>query len=288
MCEVICARDQTELPLTQDTRAQCCMRFDDTRTMAVHRSSHRPRDWDAETYDSLPLPHERWAAHTISRLRLTGSEHVVDFGCGTGRDTVRLLSMLPNGRVIAIDGSQRMLAALRARLGSDVDRVQVLKADLGRPLPLDDPVDAVVSVATLHWLRDHFAVFRHIADTLRPGGQFVAEFGGYGNIATVTAVLAEVLGSKMPADVWHFPRPDETRRRLEAAGFTDISVDLAPDLVTFDNERQFEQYLHTVVLGGHMRSMSRLQRVGLARSVVTRLQRRELDYVRLRVDARKS
>ena len=256
--------------------------------MAIRGSSHRPREWDAETYDSLPLPHERWAALTICRLRLTGSEHVVDFGCGTGRGTVRLLPMLPDGRVIAIDGSERMLSALRARLGSDADRVQVLKADLSRPLPLNDPVDAVVSVATLHWLPDHSAVFRHIADTLRPGGQFVAEFGGYGNIATVTAALTDELGGEMPADVWNFPRPDETRRRLEEAGFADISVDLAPDLVTFDNERQFEQYLHTVVLGGHMRSISRVERVGLARSVATRLQRRELDYVRLRVDARRS
>jgi trans-aconitate 2-methyltransferase len=256
--------------------------------MAIHANSHRPRDWDAATYESLPLPHERWAALAISRLRLTGSEHVVDFGCGTGRDTVRLLPMLPYGRVIAIDGSQRMLAALRARLGSDADRVQVLKADLNRPLPVDDPVDAVVSVATLHWLPDHSAVFRHIADALRPGGQFVADFGGYGNVATVTAALADVLGSEMPADVWNFPGPDETRRRLEDAGFADISVDLAPDLVTFANERQFEQYLHTVVLGGHIRSISRRRRAGLARSVATRLQRRELDYVRLRVNARKS
>ena len=274
-------------PLTRNTHAQRPTHFDDTRTMAVRGSSHRPRDWDAETYDSLPLPHERWAALTLSRLRLTGSEHVVDFGCGTGRDTVRLLSMLPDGRVTAIDGSQRMLVALRARLGPDAGRVQVLKADLSRPLHLDDPADAVVSVATLHWLRDHSAVFRHIADMLRPGGQFVAEFGGYGNIATVTAALADVLGGEMPVDVWHFPGPDETRRRLQRAGFTDISVDLAPDLVTFDDERHFEQYLHTVVLGGHMRSISRPQRVGLARSVATRLQRRELDYVRLRVDARK-
>ena len=148
---------------------------------------------------------------------LIEGERVVDFGCGTGRDTVRLLPMLPDGRVIAIDGSQRMLSALRARLGSDADRVQVLKADLSRSLPLDDPVDAVVSVATLHWLPDHSAVFRHIADALRPGGQLVAEFGGYGNIATVTAALADVLGSEMPADVWNFPGPDETRRRLEAA-----------------------------------------------------------------------
>ena len=92
----------------------------------------------------------------------------------------------------------------------------------------------------------------------------------------------------MPADVWNFPGPDDTRRRLEDAGFADISVDLAPDLVTFENEHQFEQYLHTVVLRGHMRSISRRQRVGLARSVATRLQRRELDYVRLRVDARRS
>lgn len=46
-----------------------------------------PREWDATTYDSLPLPHLEWGRRTLDRLGLSGDERVLDLGCGTGRDT---------------------------------------------------------------------------------------------------------------------------------------------------------------------------------------------------------
>lgn len=61
-------------------------------------------EWDARVYDALPLPHKRWGAAAIERLALTGDETVIDLGCGTGRDAEQLLKVLPNGRVVAVDG----------------------------------------------------------------------------------------------------------------------------------------------------------------------------------------
>lgn len=43
-------------------------------------------EWDARTYDTLPLPHEHWGARAIAQLRLNGNETILDLGCGTGRD----------------------------------------------------------------------------------------------------------------------------------------------------------------------------------------------------------
>ena len=185
-------------------------------------------EWDARSYDALPLPHKRWGPAAIARLRLAGDETVADLGAGTGRDAQQLLAVLPRGRVLAIDGSQQMLAQLRDRLAGQLDRVQVLQADLREPLPATEPVDAVLSVATLHWLPDHAQVFGSVARMLRPGGQFVAEAGGLGNIAGVRAVLGE-LGADDGRDIWNFAGAAETRARLAAAGFTGIEVGLVPD-----------------------------------------------------------
>jgi trans-aconitate 2-methyltransferase len=119
-----------------------------------------PREWDAATYDALPLPHHRWGRGVLSALPLVGDEVVLDVGAGTGRDTEALLGRLPRGHVLAVDGSASMLERLRARLTAvPADRLTVLQADLRQPLALDGPVDAVFSVATLHWLPDHPAVF---------------------------------------------------------------------------------------------------------------------------------
>src|SRR5579875_2099457 len=146
-------------------------------------------EWNARRYDSLPLPHLRGGEGVIGQLELAGGETVADIGCGTGRDAERLLGLLPRGRVAVVDGSEQMLAQMRTRLAGRLDRVDVVRADLRRPLALPRQVDAAISVATLHWLPDHTVVFESVARALRPGGRFVAEAGGLGNIASVLATV---------------------------------------------------------------------------------------------------
>jgi len=139
----------------------------------------RPREWDAATYDALPLPHEQWGRRLLEALPLRGDERVSDLGAGTGRDTEALLGRLSRGHVVAVDGSAVMLDRLRQRLAEvGPERLSVLRADLREPLTLQEPVDAVFSVATLHWLPDHTAVFASLAGVLRPGGLLRAEWGG--------------------------------------------------------------------------------------------------------------
>jgi trans-aconitate 2-methyltransferase len=244
-------------------------------------------DWDARSYDALPLPHKRWGPAAIARLRLAGDETVADLGAGTGRDAGQLLAALPRGRVLAIDGSQQMLAQLRERLAGQLDRVQVLEADLREPLPVTEPVDAVLSVATLHWLPDHAQVFGSVAGLLRPGGQFVAEAGGEGNIATVRAALAG-LGADDGQDLWNFAGEAETRDRLAAAGFTSIEVGLVPDPARFESADQLEAFLATVVLGAHLRDLPAAERWPFAAGVAARLDAPVVDYVRLQIRATRS
>ena len=100
------------------------------------------------------------------------------------RVTARLLERLPQGRVVALDGSQAMLDRAAERFAGD-PRVVLLRADLEAPLPLGEPLDAVVSTSALHWIRDHDALWRHLRAALRPGGVLAVEFGGAGNIAGV-------------------------------------------------------------------------------------------------------
>lgn len=179
-------------------------------------------EWDAQSYDALPLPHKRWGPQTIGRLRLTGGESVADIGCGTGRDAEQLLQVLPRGRMLAIDGSQQMLAQTRGRLASHQDRVEIVQADLRDPEPpglaAPPPVDAMLSVATLHWLPDRAWVFRTVAGLLRPGGQFVAEAGGQGSIASIVA-RAHRAGRHDGTGIWNFAGIRETTAKLAAAGF---------------------------------------------------------------------
>jgi trans-aconitate 2-methyltransferase len=241
-------------------------------------------EWDARAYDQLPLPHQRWGSATIRRLQLVGDETVMELGCGTGRDAELLLDALPAGRVVAVDGSAQMLAQLRDRLAGRMDRVTVMHADLREPLIVDQPVDAVLSVATLHWLPDHEVVFHTVAAALRPGGRFAAEAGGAGNVDRVRAALRTITGDDGD-QWWNFAGVEQTTRQLEQAGFSDISVDLVPDFAVLDSGEQFEAYLATVVLGARLRELPAHQRQPFVQAVAREMGEPIIDYVRLQIEA---
>src|SRR5271170_7926934 len=110
------------------------------------------RDWNAQSYDRISAPQQEWGAAVVERLALRGDETVLDAGAGTGRVTEMLLERLPRGRVVAVDGSPSMAERARERL--EPERVTVICSDL-LSLELAEPVDAVISTATFHWILDH-------------------------------------------------------------------------------------------------------------------------------------
>jgi trans-aconitate 2-methyltransferase len=245
-----------------------------------------PRDWDARTYDRVAGPQTRWGTGVLERLPLVGDERVLDAGCGTGRVTEQLAARLGRGRVVALDASPAMIEAARERLAPFGDRIEYVVADLGGPLPLAEPVDAVLSTATFHWVPDHDALFANLAAVIRPGGRLVAQFGGVGNIASVKRVLASI------GDGWlgsaHYETPMATVRRLDASGFVDIECWLQDEPTRFEPGEPLETFLRTVILGGHVERLPAEERDAFVHEVAMRLPEPLIDYVRLNVVARRS
>lgn len=221
----------------------------------------------------------RWGSAVLDRLPLAGGETVLDAGCGSGRVTEALLVRLPRGRVVAADAAPSMLAEARKRLERFGDRVMFVECDLGRPLPID-PVDAVFSTATFHWVPDHDALFANLAAVLPPGGRLVAQCGGKGNVESVRRIAAELTGWEGP---WTFATPAETTARLAAAGFVDIEAWLHEEPTSVED---VEAFLATVILRAHLARMPEEDRAGFVAEVAGRMPGPEIDYVRLNITAR--
>jgi trans-aconitate 2-methyltransferase len=227
---------------------------------------------------------QRWGAKVLERLRLEGSELVLDAGCGTGRVTAMLLERVPRGRVIALDASKRMLEEASRNLAGHGRKVEFVEADLGQPLPLREKVDAVFSTATFHWVLDHDALFANLAAVMRPGAQLVAQCGGEGNVASVGWAL-EARGRNWTG--WAFRTPEATTASMGAAGFVDIETWLNPELTTFASRDEMAEFLRTVILAPYLDATAEGSRAALLDGIVDDLGKLELDYVRLNITARR-
>jgi len=243
-----------------------------------------PRDWDADAYDRLPIPMTRWGTEVVGWLDLVGDERVLDAGCGTGQVTRQLLQRLPKGTVVALDGSPSMIEQARARLADD--RVEFLVHDLLDPIPLP-PVDAILSTATFHWVRDHDALFANLAAVLRPGGWFVAQCGGFGNIARFIEVASSV-DPDFLRNPHNFQTAEATAGRLERSGFVEIETWLSPAPTRFESTAQLEAFLETVCLRVHLASLPPERRGPFVHAVAARMPEPMLDYVRLNITARRA
>jgi trans-aconitate 2-methyltransferase len=242
-----------------------------------------PREWDAAAYERLSAPQTRWGQLVVDRLELAGNERVLDAGCGTGRVTAMLLDRLPAGRVIGLDGSAAMIEQAGIRFAGE-PRVELIVADLIEPLPVDGRVDAILSTATFHWISDHATLFRNLASALRPGGQLVAQCGGAGNTSSLEEIISE-LGHTF-ADGKTFATAEETRARLEAAGFDHIETWLHEEPTTLPQE-DLEEFLETVCLGGIVDGMAVEERDRFVHDVAERMPEPRIDYVRLNITARR-
>lgn len=180
--------------------------------------------WSAARYETNARFVSDLGAGVVAWLDPQPGERILDLGCGDGALTETLLAARAD--VLGTDASADMVAAARVR------GIEARVID-GHALDFEHEFDAVFSNAALHWMTRPDAVIAGVAKALRPGGRFVAEFGGHGNVAAIRVALAaaieRVTGQRdTPGDVWYFPSCAEHRARLEAAGFVVKRIALIP------------------------------------------------------------
>ena len=181
--------------------------------------------WDSALYEDRHSFVWKGGAELIDLLDPKPGERILDLGCGTGHLTAQIAE---RGAVVTgLDASVSMIAQAR----QNYPKLKFTLAD-ARDFPASEPFDAVFSNAALHWMPDAEAVIAAVHQALKPGGRFVAEMGGLGNIAAIRVALQAVLaryGIDAEAIAASFyPSPAHYRRLLEAAGFTVRSIQLIP------------------------------------------------------------
>ncbi len=184
-------------------------------------------EFDGKKYEKASSHQKEWGAKLIAELNLTGSEHVLDLGCGDGTLTHQLAELLPNGDVLGIDASQGMIDAAAPK---ELDNLCFRRLDIN-DLDFVEQFDVVFSNATLHWVKDHQCLLQNVHRALRVGGLLRFQFAGNGNCSNFFAVVREAMaregfhtffaGFEWP---WYMPSVDEYKSLTESSGLRDTRV----------------------------------------------------------------
>ncbi|TDQ34114.1 class I SAM-dependent methyltransferase [Aureibacillus halotolerans] len=171
--------------------------------------------WNAQLYDSKHQFVSNYGESLLKVLDAQPGEHILDVGCGTGDLTQTIADA--GAAVTGIDASADMIQKAKSKypaLSFDVADAQQLS--------YENAFDAAFSNAALHWMRSPQNVLTGVFDSLVPGGRFVAEFGGKGNVQTITKALFEQCAAHGHAEArspWYFPSIGEYSHLMELIGF---------------------------------------------------------------------
>lgn len=250
------------------------------------------QDWDSTLYDRQHAFVWQYGESLIEWLAPQPNERILDLGCGTGHLTAKIAA---TGAIASgIDAAPAMIATAQ----QTYPQLNFAIAD-ARNFQTSEPLDAVFSNATLHWIKEPDAVIHWIYQALKPGGRFVAEFGGKGNTVAITTALFTTLKNLGYSDCdtwnpWYFPSISDYAMRLEQQGFevTNIVLFDRPTPLA-DGAAGLRNWLQMFANGILSHSSAETQRRVIQtveeklRPTLYRADQWIADYRRLRVIARK-
>ncbi len=150
--------------------------------MVFEKTESKKPGWDPELYDGKHSFVWKYGSNLVDLLDPLPGEKILDLGCGTGHLTSTIKEK--GAEVVGIDFSPEMIDQARTLYPGIEFRVAE-----GTKFKFDDPFEAVFSNAALHWMKKPEKVIARVWDALRPGGRFVAEMGGKGNVSNILSAL---------------------------------------------------------------------------------------------------
>ena len=238
-------------------------------------------DWDATDYARVGGFVAQLGEAALDLLDPQPGEHILDVGCGDGTLTLKIKEA--GADVVGIDNNLSMIGAAKAK-GLDARLMDAAQMKFG------EAFDAAFSNATLHWVLDKERAARAIWFALKPGGRFVGEMGGQGNLARLRTALDDELvqrgfGPPTYAANW-YPSAEEFAAVYERAGFTAIEGELIERPTEL--EHGVGAWVTTFRAGWLDRAgVPEEERRSVADAVAARVGSSLADYVRLRFNMRK-
>ena len=180
-------------------------------------------NWNADRYVKNAAFVSNYGSAVAELLGEISGQRILDLGCGDGRLTLELVAK--GAKVVGIDASTSMIESAKEK-GLEAFVLNALE------MTYDQEFDHVFTNATLHWIPNHALLASKVFNAINPGGKFVGEFGGHGNVAAINTAIRATL-AKFGFD-WNgkkpvtYPSVERFKSVLEGAGFSVPYIELIP------------------------------------------------------------
>ncbi len=174
-------------------------------------------NWSPRDYQNNASYVAKFGGDLLELLKPKTGEFILDIGCGDGVLTQKIADSGAN--VTGIDTSENMINACK-KLGIESYVMSAVDFSFSKKF------DAIFSNACLHWVKNHKQALQNFHKHLKPGGRFVAEFGGFGNIKTIQDAICQTISNAKSLNPWYFPTKEEYVNLLESSGFKPEIIEL--------------------------------------------------------------
>jgi len=212
-------------------------------------------NWNAKDYEKNSQAQQKWARELIANLKLTGSENILDLGCGDGKVTAELARLVADGSVVGADNSRQMIELAKEKYSPNQYSNLSFQVMDASALSFESCFDVVFSNAALHWVKNHQPVIAGLYKSLRGGGKILLRMGGKGDAAGIISTMNDVKAAAKWAQYFtefEFPFTflgvDDYQALLKEAGFSINRVELIPKDMTHDGKSGLEGWIRTTWL----------------------------------------
>jgi len=212
-------------------------------------------NWNAKDYEKNSQAQQKWARELIATLKLTGSENILDLGCGDGKVTAELARLVADGSVVGVDNSRQMIELAKEKYSPNRHPNLLFQVMDASALSFEGCFDVVFSNAALHWVKNHQPVIAGLYKSLRVGGKILLRMGGKGDAAGIISTMNDVKAAAKWAQYFtefEFPFTflgvDDYQALLKEAGFSINRVELIPKDMMHDGKSGLEGWIRTTWL----------------------------------------